>query len=293
MLKVLAIFCDIISTLLVLLSPLTIFHWLMRTFNPPDLEGFIKALNGFYDPLNRMLEGAVPMLTLGFLKSMPTLTWMGKTLPVTEGILSGIFIFLYFVFVYLSTLVRMTDKQIENTASIIKYNQESLMKQEEKKKEVKKVVKNVRVLVILSYSFSQNATAAEMFNTYGRHGAHLVQAFPSDLLIEFTQPEHALDYAQQSARNVMNYYASLRPMDPQPPFKLALHVVGEQANLNQETEFCRQMVYFTGNNKITFSDAFRLVLDARGIALNYRYSSLGFYQFDQNVGSELYNLESR
>jgi Ca2+/Na+ antiporter len=265
----------------------------MRTFNPPDLEGFIKILNGFYDPLNRMLESVIPMLTFGMLKTMPTLTWMGKTLPVTEGILSGIFILLYFVFVYLSTLVRMTDKQIENTASIIKYNQESLMRQEEKKKEVKKVVKNVRVLMILSYSFSQNATAAEMFNTYGRHGAHLVQSFPSDLLLEFTQPEQALEYAQQSARNVLNYYASLRPMDPQPPFKLALHVVGEQTDLNQETEFCRQMVYFAGNNKIIFSDAFRLVLDARGIALNYRYSSLGYYQFAQNIGSELYNLESR
>jgi hypothetical protein len=218
---------------------------------------------------------------------------MGKSLAVSEGILSGIFILLYFVFVYLATLIRMTDKQIENTASIIKYNQESLMKQEAKKQEVKRVIKNVRVLVILSYSFSQNATAAEMFNAYGRQGAHLVQSFPSDLLLEFSQPEHAMEYVQQSARNVMNYYASLRPMDPQPPFKLALHVVGEQANLAQETEFCRQMVYFTGNNKITFSDAFKQVLDARGISVNYRFSSLGFYQFAQNVGSELYNLESR
>jgi hypothetical protein len=121
-----------------------------------------------------------------------------------------------------------------------------------------------------------------------------VQSFPTDVLLEFKDLAQCLQYCTEAPRSVLAYYATLRPMDPQPPFKIAIHAVQERHDANETVETCRQIAYYAAANRVVFSDTFRKLLEARGANNQVRFFSNGTYTFSgSNKTMELYSLELR
>lgn len=275
---------DVIGTILVFLSPIAVVHWLLKAVNLPDLEPVVNGLSVFFDPLNQILAGLLPITTY-------SLKWSGRELPITQGILGLLFTIAYLVVSYSATILKGLEKQVNNTQEFMKYQKIASERKAEDERQKKKISRNSRIWVYITYTFHDNKTGSDCFESYLQFGGQIIQSLPTDILLEFDDMDKVVIYCLESARSILSYYATLRPMDTKPPFKISIHSVQEREDDSSSLEKCRQMCHYAGNNKVVFSQEFLDLMTARGRNKHYQYFSTGFYNFSGDRKYEIFNLE--
>ncbi|MBY0404542.1 MAG: hypothetical protein K2X66_11635 [Cyanobacteria bacterium] len=295
MFRIIFTLTDILSTFFVFLAPLAVIHWLVAGFHPPGTEGFVNFFVPIFTPLNRIIEnlthGLFPIISFGLLKSMPMLKAGNEFIPITQGLLSLFFTVLFFTFSFLSQIFRSLDISANNAAEILRFRTMTEAKQSEVDKTKRKVSGTSRIWVYISYPFFENPKLGEIFNSYIRTGGKLVQAFPKEILVEFDTIENVMRYCKEATREIMSYYSTLRPIDPQPPYKISVHAIQPSEDNHASIEKCRLMVQNALNNSVVFSINFKELMEARELHKSYKFHSTGFHEFSGGYSLEVFRLE--
>lgn len=286
---------DALAILCVFLSPIAVVHWLLRSFASKEVMGWISPLNALFDPLNNMLfnvlDPLIPALTFGAFQHMPSLHWAGKDVPVTQGILSFLFTLMYFVFSTLAVLVRSLESFLQQTGDNIRYQTQLQQKKSQAQNEIVQKAKNSHIHVLLLYPFYEHRQGAELFGTYQNHRGKMLHALTEEVLIEFSSPADALKYCIEASRSLMAYYITLRPMDPQPPFRMVLHSIDNLSETTGSMEHCRRLSSYCADNKIILSHPTKILLDYHKLHEQYRYFGLGLYEINGKT-EDIYILET-
>ena len=271
MLRFLAIALDIVATLCAILSPVAIIHWLLKAINASLTAGIVNMLTPVFTPFNASLD---------LVFKLPSISFSGQSIPITQGILGVIFTLVFFALAFASDMVKATMKKVEVRAAAAENKKKLQALKVQKQQQTQKVTTNRRILVFLYFQFQQNPMAGNYFEQlYPRHQGRAHETTPESMLLEFETLDNAMRYCIESTQYVRSYYATLRPMDPQPPFYIGIHSQDMTENVQAGKAKCYNLCRFGGQNSMVFSQDTKQALDAHGMAPNFRIQSIGVYDF--------------
>ena len=281
MLRILYIFCDLLSSVLAIGSPVAVLHWLLKVTGIAGTASLVAALDPLFGPLNETLELVV---------HFPVLHYGGQTIPITQGVLACLmtigFLGLNVCSEYLKAVEQRLD--VARQASVHKRRLQQI--KTEQKQLQKQVIGNRKIYVVIRYDFKGCPSGASNFETvYSRYGGKLIESSPQMLGLEFENVEKAFKYCIDSSHALRAYYSTLRPIDFQPPFQIAIQGVDAKLPGSEGILQTRKMISYIGENQIMFGpDMHTLMVEQRQTA-RFHFQSLGMYMLDGKQ-SELYRL---
>lgn len=287
MLRFLAIALDIAATICAILSPVAILHWLLKAINASITRGLVEGMAPIFAPFNGLLDM--------IFKDLPTIGFSGQQVPITQGITGVMFTLVFFALAFGSDMVKATMKKVEVRAAAVENKKKLAELKVKKQQHTQKVTTNRRILVFLYYQFQQNPMAGQYFEQlYPRHRGKAIEITPESMLMEFETLDTALRYCIESTHYVRSYYATLRPMDPQPPFYIGVHAQDMAENVQAGKAKCYNLCRFGGQNSMVFSQDIKHTLDANGLSTNFQIQSLGVYDFPNEAvrSQEVFRLLS-
>jgi hypothetical protein len=281
MLRFLATVCDLLAGLLAIASPVAIFHWLVKVTGITAAAAAATMLDPVFEPLNA---------TLNTLVQLPVLHYNGNNIPITQGVLACVMTGGFFVFNFCSESLKATEQRLDvEKQAFIQRRRLQQMKAEQKQQQ-KQVTSNKKLYLLVQYDFKSCPSGAAHFETaYARHGGKLIESDQKSLALEFEAPERAFKYALDVSQAVQAYYATLRPLDPQPPYSINIQAIdagipGVEAVLKMQ-----RLVSYAGQNQVLFGAEVYALLTEQGLLQRFQFQSVGMYIIDgQQV--ELYRL---
>ncbi len=296
MLKVFAIILDIISGIFSLLAPVAVIHWLLGIFEIAAIAPVLEFIGLLFMPLNGIVEAITPF-------DLPEIDYQDKKIPITQGISAFVLTSFFFVFSFMAHGVRVADKKIELETALANTKKRANEKQALLDTQSKNTISACRLLIYLILPSSTEQNASGFFMTFKDYGGRQVEIpkspddamEPSDrengILIVFEDALQGLSYGMRAAEKLAVYYASLRPMDPQPPFYMAFHTV-EPTNeaLVHGLKKSKTILRYAGDNQIVCSQQLLELLKERSKIGNYSYRSLGYYDFESEKSQEIFRL---
>ncbi|WMU93200.1 hypothetical protein EMOOHJMP_00005 [Microcystis phage MaAM05] len=269
MLRILYTLCDALAALFAVISPVAIFHWLLLAVNNRLLNPFLVPLTQFFTPLNASVQ---------FFIQPPVLHFSGQEISTTQGIVACVFTALFLGLSTLSEYFKTIEQRqdLEHQAELQRIRLKRLQALQETRQT--KLVTNRRYLVQVNYDFNQ-CPAGGQFLDQGpaRQAGKPVDRDLTNLTLEFLSLSQSLHYALTASQALMNYYATLRPKDPQPPFRIGVHATDRDLSPEVALQETQRLTSFAMANTIIFSQTVRDVLEADGQSLAYKFHSMGLY----------------
>jgi hypothetical protein len=278
--------CDWLAGLCAVISPITILHWLLKSTNMPGTGGAVALLNPFFEPLNAIAELII---------KSPPLTVAGHSISTTQAILAIFFTVGFFTFNFLSESLKTTEQRVDVGCQALEHQHRlHKLKSEEEKKHKKVIATERRLFVQIHYDFMgcpQGAALAQ--SNYAQYGAKLLNQMPDVMTLEFEALTQALKYALDVSSAILAYYAGLRPVDPQPSFKIAAHAVDTTFSVSVAGSETTRVTGFAGDNQIIFSEDTKALMDAQKITPDYQFQSVGLYALGDGRQHEMFRLFKR
>ena len=148
-----------------------------------------------------------------------------------------------------------------------------------------------RVFAQINYDFGTNPNGGAHFEQgYGKYGGKALEINQRGMSIEFNSLEQAFKYSLEAAQQVSAYYATLRPIDPQPPYQVGIHAMEVTRTQQDVLNKTRQLTRYAAGNQIVFSAEVKQLMDANGVSMKYQFQSLGMYAFEGGRSQEVYRL---
>lgn len=284
MLKLLALFLDLLSVLFALLAPIAIVHWLLGILAVPQLAGFVQVLAGFFQPMNGLLESVVGSY-------VPHVAYEGRDITVTQGILGFLFTLVFFLLAGLATATRGLDKK-QAVASSLKRSHARMQQQAVvQAAQDRKTSSATRILIEILYPFDEMPEGSRAFAGFAEGGGRLISSRPEAWVLMFESCPPALDYAIAAGTALRRHYATLRPMDPQPPFRMALHTSEPTDTATREgVGYLHLILRYAGENQIVFSQALQEGVTLQAPAKAYDIQSMGLFDLGTQGQQEIFRL---
>lgn len=281
MLRFLYTICDLLSGLFAVLSPVAILHWLAKATNMAPAAPFIAMLDPFFAPLDATLE---------LIAKPPPIIFNGQTITTTQGALAILLTLGFFLLHFCSEWLKATEQKIDVTKQAM---QQRIRLQQLKSEETKRQVRstsNKRVFMFVAYDFPACPHGGSVFESAApRCSVKILQSLPDSIMLEASNLEIAIRYCLETTQTILSYYATLRPADPQPPFRVAIYPLETTATDQEIFTYGRKLSHYAGPNQLLFSQDTRTMLETQGLGLSYHYQSLGMYMVN-NENQELYRL---
>ncbi|HEY9746741.1 MAG TPA: hypothetical protein V6C99_11045 [Oculatellaceae cyanobacterium] len=269
MLRFLYTICDLIAGVMAIASPVAIFHWLAKITGIKAAAAVISVLDPVFEPMN---------VTLNLIVQMPVLHYNGQNIPTTQGVVACLLTVGFFIFNFCSEYLKTTEQRldVEQQARLQRRRLQQL--KVEQQQFAKQVTGNRKVYMVIQYDFKQCPSGAASFETtYPKFGGRLIESSPQMLALEFDGAERALRYSLEVTRSVQAYYATLRPIDPQPPYQIAIQAIEAQLPGSEAILKTRKLVSYTGRNQILFGSEVYLLLKDQGAVGDFQFQSVGMY----------------
>jgi hypothetical protein len=274
--------CDLLAAVSAIISPVAIFHWLGKIVNVPAVKSMLTPLNPVFDPMNTMVEL--------FIKT-PPITYEGHSYSTTQGVLACILTAAFFLFNFLSETLKATEQRLDVSRQSLQQKQRLQKIRDEHLSQQKKVLTNYRTYVYVSYDTQACPTGAGYLEAaFSKNGGKMLEAYVNTLSLEFDSISSALKYCLDVSQAMMSYYATLRPIDPQPPFQIGLNAVSSERPTQDGIAEARKLVRYAGPNQVIFSQDIRTLMEANSLSMDYRYQSIGIYSFGGTEQQELFRL---
>jgi len=241
----------------------------------------VQAGDPYIMPWVQTLDSIVPSLKL---------TINEHTFSTTEAIVAISCTVAFFVFHFLSEFLKMTDQRIIVDLEAQKHVRNlNRMRQESERKKTALQVQDWRIQSYLRYDTTACPAGWAIIKRLSQEAnVRILQESPQGTFYQFARVEDAINCSQKMILDLKQYYAGLRPMDPQPPLSIAIHAVTNQSADLSETE---RVVSFAGPNQIVFSQTIRDLLDANKVSLNFVFQSIGIYSIGDRHQEEMFRLE--
>lgn len=281
MLRTLYIICDILAAVFAIISPVAIFHWLLRAVNLPLIGPYLEPLNNFFNPFNGLM-------TLLF--HPPAIQYNDQNIATEQGVFACMLTGGFFLLTYVSEYLKTTEQQQEVSYHAEIQRQRLRKLKDEQVRTHRKVVTSRRFLVHINYDFTTCPMGGDVLErSYPKHAGNPLERFPNYMTIEFPTLQQGIQYSMEASQSILAYYATLRPIDQQPAFRVGIHAVDAEIPAGEANAEARRLVGFAGPNHVVFTQEVREVLEANGQSLAYHFQSLGMYAIEGRQ-QELYKL---
>lgn len=281
MLRFLYTVCDLFAGFCAIVSPIAIIHWLMRVIKAPGTEALVAPLNPVFDPLNAILE---------FFVKVPPLTFQGEPIPTTQGVLACILTMGFFLFNFIAESLKATEQRMDLNRQAHQQKSRLQKIENEQQKKHKHISKNSRIFLHVNYDFFSCPAAGAHFDTnFDKYGGKILERLPSGITLEFASLDQSFQYCLEVAQAIMSYYATLRPIDPQPTYHAGIQAIDADKPTSDGTQGARTVANFAGANQIVFSPDAKALLEAQGLHMRYQFQSIGMYMVDDRQ-QELFRL---
>jgi hypothetical protein len=282
MLRYLHTLCDLLSSVCALVSPVIIFHWLMKVADIAALRGVLASLDPVFLPLNSVLEV--------FIK-LPNLTFNGHTYSTLPCLLAILLTCAFFLFNFLSETIKVTEQRmsVEVNAQMQRQRLKKLQADQQRKEQA--LPQEMKVFAFVDYDVTICPAVGEKIEQLIiQEAGHIHSRMFNEMALEFRNVEQGLRFALGVSQIVLSHYATLRPLDPQPPFKVSLHGVDKMLNISSAVNESRKLIQFLVQNQVIVSQSAKQLLDASGTTIPYRLQSMGVYAMETGTERELFRL---
>lgn len=281
MLRFLYISCDVLAAIFAIISPVAIFHWLLRAVNISVLAPFLTPMNNFFDPMNGLAKA---------LFRSPAINYNGNLISTDQGVVACILTASFFLMNFASEYLKTTEQRqdVDRQANL---QRQRLQKLKTAQTQVHKAIStNRRYMVHVNYDFMLCPSGGEVLERgFSKQAGSALERFPGYMTIEFPTLQQAIQYCMDASQAMLGYYATLRPADPQPPFRIGIHASDADTPTGEATAETRRLVGFAAPNNIVFTQNVRDLLEAQGQTLTYHFQSIGMYALEGRQ-QELFKL---
>jgi hypothetical protein len=282
MFRVLYTLCDVLAAVSAIISPVAIFHWLLRIVHVPAAMAAVDKLNPLFDPLNALVESVV---------KAPPLQYAGHAYSTTQGVLACLFTVLFFVLNFASESLKASEQRMDVSRQSDQQRRRLQKLREEHQTSQKQTAQNSKIYVQVQYDSHACLTGAGYLESaFVKNGGKMLQGYADSLSLGFDTIGQALQYCMDASQSLLSYYATLRPVDPQPPFQIAVHAVSGELPVVEGIAMTRNLVRYGGPNQVLFSQDIKSLLEAQGLGMSYRYQSVGLYGIGGTQPTELFRL---
>jgi hypothetical protein len=285
MLRILYFACVVLGNILAVLSPVAILLWLVDAQNIKDINNLIQPIQAIFVPFNSILDS--------FIK-FPTIDYQERHVSITQGVLGFVFTTVFFILNVVGNVIKDWDEQLSSRQSLwsvhVKDVQQNTAKNEmEERKRLTERLKATKFIVYIQFPFQENEALSPFFNAYGKFNGRAIQAQTTGLYLAFESINQAIEFTIETAQGLLVHYMTLRPLDPQPSFRMSINSFVSQADLEQGTTECRQIVRYASDNQVVFSSNVRQFLDVANGNDSYKFQSKGVYDFNGSP-KEIFHL---
>lgn len=309
MIRMLSTALSWLASFFAMLSPIIIIHWLLVAVDNAATEPLVEFFKPFFDPMNETMalfleplpSFDIPWFDINpspFMMTPSSITisltedmrFMTHTVSPVQGVLGLWFTGVFFVMNFIADMLAVLDKKMEvqkNSRAFQKAIKEGKQLKEER---MVKVTSNKEIVVYVDYSFIDSPTGGTYFETlYGRFEGEVIQSNPDSIALRFRSLDKAIEYSKESTAKVLQYYETLRPIDPQPPFKVALISFDSHVPTAERFDFSRQLLHFVKGNQIVLSKSAHDMLEVKQKLGEYTLVSLGIYKVAE-MSQEIYTI---
>lgn len=282
MLRYIYTLCELLSAVCAIISPVAIFHWLLRIINFQGVASLVNMLNPVFDPLNAIVE---------FVVKAPPLSYGGHQYSTTQGVLACVMTGAFFLFNFVAESLKASEQRMEVSRQAEQQRKRLQKLRDDQSKKQKFVTTNRRIYLVLDYDFQACPEGgAQWESTYARYHGKVLASYHNSLALEFDSIEQVVSYCMGAAQGILGHYATLRPLDPQPPFKVGIQSLDAEISTGAGVTATRKLISYVGPNQVIFSQEIRAMLESQGIDKAYRYQSIGMYAMEGGYQQELYRL---
>lgn len=279
--------CSWISSICAVLSPIAIAHWLCKAMQIPMMETFVAFLTPFFEPLSALVALVI---------KTPPLFFNGHAISTAQAVLAIIFTVCFFAFHSLSETLKSLEQRVDVGRQALQQKVRLQQIQAKEAKQKQKIIGAARRLYMqIQYEFMACPAAADLVQAaIARYTGHKIMSqMPDSLTAECDTLEHAFNCGLEISQVILSHYATLRPMDPHPPFQVGIHCVDSDWTLSTSISEAKRVASFAGANQLVFSDSIRSLLEAQGLQAHYQFQSIGVYALEGGRQEEMFRLHAR
>lgn len=281
MLRFLSFVCELLAGLCALISPVAVFHWLLQILNIAEIAKQVSLLNPFFDPMNAVVEL--------FIKT-PPLNYGGQEFSTTQGVLACMMTGAFFLLNACAETLKSGDEQLSVRTQEHRRNKQIRKIRTAELKSQQQTVTRRHVFAYLEYDFSACPAGATIIHEMmSRAGGNPLERQECGLTLEFPSLEGAFSFCSETSQRILRHYATLRPIDPQPPFRLALQALDGDTSKTAAIAETRKLIRYMDKNQIIFSQDVKLLMEASKFQPACSYRSLGLYEMG-GMQQELFQL---
>jgi len=256
-------------------APIIVVHWLLTPWHLKSLTPVMTVLDSLITPLSTLLTTCLPI-------ALPTLTWKGQTILLSEPLLASLFT----LGVVGCTLAS------QNMASL--QHQVALNPSHISQPKYGTTVANTQpqtVLVYILFQFDSQPTITKFFADYTLYQGNRHRTRSEGWLLQFNTIQKALQYATEVGSKVISHYNRLRVSDARPPFQMAIHtVVPGETHLFQGIEHCQLMIRHAQDNQVVVSEVAKQTAVIESGHYSPSMQSIGLYQLNTAHLEEIFRL---
>jgi hypothetical protein len=272
---------EILSLACAVLSPVAIGHWLAKTVlgNVAPFKPILDSLSSVFQPFNDLLAMVI---------KAPTIQYNDQNVDSTQALLAISLTFMFFVFSILAKMCKAAETQLIIQASIdaSTHKRKALMQVQKESQEHLKRYRHFMVLV--SSQFDQSPELLKRFEANLNSYSNRVVSDDQFQFLHFQDLTQCLNLVQTLRQNWLDYYKTLRPMDPQPPFRIVILATENTENQVNHLERCQQIATYCANNQIICSQVVGELIQHR--KLGTPIESIGVYTLGGYESEEFYRL---
>jgi hypothetical protein len=284
MLRLFASCLEVLATIFALLSPVAILHWLVRAAGGAAVAPYLQPLNVTFDPLNHVIDAMI---------QLPHVTYNGQDVSITQGIQGALLTGLFFLCSAIANQLKKTDQQADVLNMQMQYQARKRLQAEQARKQNLKMLQGRTYFAFIDFPFLQFPQLCAYFENYTDRGGTRLEVTPQGWFLQFQELDQAIQYADSTTQRVTTYYSGLRPLDPQPPFKIGIHAEHEHIPQALCMEKTAAIVRFAQPHKTVLSLDVAAILRARaslGQSQPYLIHSLGYFCLSTGQDAEIFQL---
>lgn len=276
--------CDWLAGLCAIISPVVIAHWLLKVTGLPWAVPIVNALNPVFNPWSELLH---------FWVKTPPLFVNGQPVETTQAALAIAFTIGFFILHFSAEVARSLEQRLDMNRQTHEQRQKILqLSREERQHKNQLSSLSWRICLHITYPFPLCPVGGRLLDDVSLHPAGKLLERSKDVLsMEFNRLDSALQVCTEAAMALLQYYATLRPADPQPPFHIGLHAVESQTGVNTALAETSRITEFAGRNQIIFSQTVQQLMDAQHLELPRPAQSIGLYALSGGRQEEMFRLD--
>ncbi|MEM0952166.1 MAG: hypothetical protein AAGI66_08510, partial [Cyanobacteria bacterium P01_H01_bin.74] len=282
--KFYALLFEVLAIVMALASPIVVIHWLLSIINIRFFKPLVAALQPTVEPFNIIFQSLI---------QLPPIQYNNAQYPTTQG---GVAVVLLIGFMACSFFAELFKSRVQ--AEAIKKSQQVKKARLAKIKQTNietNALFHQQAKVILYYCYDSRTCPKGEEAIQAILSKQPLTVLPNAVngsMFVCASIHQAIVTSLAIKESLMAFYATLRPIDAQPPLYLAVHAGLMSSDKRQSTlDELTRYTKFASDNQLLITEPCKKIMEAGDIIRNYQLLSMGFFSVGTGAQQvELFNL---